>query len=488
MGNNMTTANTVQEVDAGYTLNLPLWQQVRAAIRGKQGAIDLLGCGGYYGIVAPQYRQTPENLDQCNKRRLAYFARGRFFNATGRTHDAFVGMIGSSNVDSEFPTQLEGMESNIDGENATVNDFALEASSEVLTTARYGILVDPPNLSGGTLADANIATPKLIGYKAEQIRRSVVDGGKLVMVELAETYIHKDGDKYETKEQVRRLELIDGMYSSIIKREGAVYAIDEATINGSRLDYIPFQFVGAENNKPTYDRPVMFDLAHENMGHFQLSCDNLENLHFHGQGMTNIFTDDTDSVTDANPNGVDVGAKGTNIFKAQDRVEILQIAATGAIPTEMEKVEKRMIMLGAQVVQDTNTNQTLGAKEIEANASVSQLKRIANNVSAGMTQCSKWAAEMVGANPDEVSIKVNDRFITDSMAYQDVTAMFAMYQGGAATLEELNEVKRKAGYTQKTNEELADALDEEGPEGDSEEVARLKMELDNLKAQIAGGE
>jgi hypothetical protein len=155
----------------------------------------------------------------------------------------------------------------------------------------------------------------------------------------------------------------------------------------------------------------------------------------------------------------------------------------------MDRDEKRMIMLGAQVTQDSTTNQTLGAKEIDANASTSQLKRIANNVSAALTQCIKWAAEMVGANPDDVKIYVNDRFITDNMTAQDVQAMFAMYQGGAATLDELNEVKRKAGYTQKTNEELADALDDEAVvEGDTEEVAQLKLQIEQLQDQLNGTE
>ncbi|MCG8549697.1 MAG: DUF4055 domain-containing protein, partial [Desulfobacterales bacterium] len=171
-------------------------------------------------------------------------------------------------------------------------------------------------------------------------------------------------------------------------------------------------------------------------------------------------------------------------------IEILQINATGAIAEEMLKDEKRMIMLGAQVVQDSATNQTLGAKEIESNASTSQLKRIACNISAALTWCATQAAEFMGVN-DEVKVMVNDQFVTDNLTAQDVTAMFALYQAGAATLDELNSIKRKAGYTTKSNEELAEDLEDEAPtQGDNEEVAMLKMEIDNLREQLSnqGGE
>jgi hypothetical protein len=472
------------KLDKGYEVNRPLWAQVRAAIRGKQGAITLLdGSHGYYGIVAPAYRVTKDNCQQVDRRRLSYFARGRFFNATGRTHDAYVGMVGAKPVNTDdSPESMEMFLENVDGENSTINDFALEIASELLVTARYGVLVDLPNNTGKTRRDMMPA--KLVGYRAEAIPHHVVSEGKLVLVDLLEFYVEKNGDEYETKEQLRRLELINGVYTSKIKRDDGWSNEIQPKLDGKTLDYIPFQFFGSENNKPTYDRPVMFDLAHENLGHFMLSCDNLENLHYHGQGMTNIFTADTNEIADTNPTGVDVGAKGINIFGKDDRVEILQIAATGAIPEEMSRVERRMIMLGAQVVQDSATNQTLGAKQIESNASTSQLKRIANNISAGLTWCVQLAAQFMSVTGD-VSIKVNDQFVSDDMTAQDLQAVFQAVQGGDLPQSVLLNTARKAGYTAKTNEELMEELEESGVTGVSEREAEMQMEIDNLREQLA---
>ncbi|AUR90451.1 coil containing protein [Vibrio phage 1.144.O._10N.286.45.B3] len=473
------------KLDKGYTDNLPLWAQVRAAIRGKQGAIKLLdGNCGYYGLVSPAYRETVENYKIVDKRRKSYFARGRFFNATGRTHDAYVGMVGAKPVETEVPEGLTDLMESVDGENSTINDFALEIASELLVTGRYGVLVDPPSNEGKTRSQMQPA--KLIGYNAEAMPHHVVSGGKLVLVDLLELYWEKEGDEYECKEQVRRLELIEGVYTSKIKRDGDWESIVQPTIDNKTLDYIPFQFFGSEQNKPIYDRPVMFDLAHENMGHFQLSCDNLENLHYHGQGMTNVYSSmDIDQFNEMNPNGLDVGAKGVNMLEQGDKVEILQIAATGAISAEMERVEKRMIMLGAQVTQDASTNQTLGAKEIESNASTSQLKRIAVNTSKGLQWCIEQAALFMGIS-GEINVKVNDQFVTDDMTAQDVQSVFQAVQGGSLPQSVLLNTARKAGYTDKTNEELIEELNEEGATGESEELAQLRMENDNLREQLNG--
>ncbi len=466
--------------DEQYIDSLPVWAQIRAAIRGKPGVVKLLtGDQGYFSIIAPNYRTN--DITELTKRKFDYFSRGRFTNFTGVTHDTYLGMIGEKSIEVELPGRLEGLKDDVDGTNATMQDFANGITSEVLITARTGILIDPPTLSGGTMADANQALPKWIPYNAESIKSHVVDNDVLVQVCLCETYYKLTNGIYELVEQERVLNLYDGVYTSTIYRDDEVYETVTPMISGRAMDYIPFQFIGAENNKPSYDRAVMFDLAHQNLGHFMLDCDNRDNLHNHGQGMTNIYTDmDNNSFSELNPSGMDVGAKGKNMFGKDDRVEILQIDATGAIASEMLRDEQRMIMLGAQVVQDKTSSKTLGGEVMEKSAATSQLKRIAMNVSAGLTQCAEWSAEIMGVVSDDIMIKVNDKFVTESMTFQDVLAMFQMVQGGAATLDELNEVKRKAGYTDKTDEELGDDLENEA-EGTDEATAALILRIEALE-------
>jgi hypothetical protein len=481
---------TADVKDEGYTLSLPIWEHVRAAIRGKQGAMALIKADSFYGVVKPNYRVTKDNFNEVSEREQKYFGRGRFSNFTGRTHDAYTGMIGSVPVEFKLPAKIKGMADNVDGENSTLNDFALHIASELLITARGGVLSNPAMQAGQTQSMAGDNLPTMISYNAEQMIYHRVDKGQLQEVRLLESYWTKADDyEWELKPQVRRLYLDEnGDYTSEVWREQDIFEQVQPVVNGSTLKIIPFQFYGSENNKPTYDRPVMFDLAHQNLGHFQLDCDNRDNLHYHGQGMTNIYTSmDQSDMDTMNPGGIDVGAKGKNIWGPEDKVEILQLEATGAIATEMERDEKRMIMLGAQVVQDSSGNQTLGAKQIEYNASTSQLKRISLNVSAGLTQNLRWCAEFAGANPDEVMVKVNTKFITDDLTAQDVQAVFAGVQGGLLPDALFLEAVRKAGYSDKTDDEINELIDDQA-QGQSKEMAELTLRFEQLEAKLSGSD
>ena len=131
-----------------------IWMHVRAAIKGKRGAIELIATDNFYGLVAPAYRLTDSNYDEVTKRKEKYFGRGRFFGATGATHDKYLGMIGSVPTEAEVPALIEPMLNNVDGEHSTIHDFALNVASELLITARYGVLSNPATKQGKNLKDS----------------------------------------------------------------------------------------------------------------------------------------------------------------------------------------------------------------------------------------------------------------------------------------------------------------------------------------------
>jgi hypothetical protein len=202
--------------------------------------------------------------------------------------------------------------------------------------------------------------------------------------------------------------------------------------------------------------------------------------------MTAVYTGmSADEFYDLNPNGLNVGAKGMNQLQQGDKIEVIQLDATGAIPAEMERDEKRMIYLGAQLVQDTNSNQTLGAKEMEFSASTSTLKRISHNVSKGLTQCIEWVAMFMGVSGN-IKYQLNTDFVTDNMDAQMLAQHFNAVQSGLLPKETYYEAARQAGITDKDNEELQE-LAEQGnldAESQSEEVATLQARLDAALEEI----
>lgn len=504
----------LNKTDTIYQQQFDIWKQVRAILKGKYAVIDIVSC-----LPAPQYKQYPiyggmneaalRQAEQCNAnnslRKSAYWARGRLLNATQRTHDSLDGMVWAKDPEVNLPKKLNYLEDSSDKEGGGLRDVAQQVTDELIAIGRYGILVDMPpqkfDSNGNAVrpTDAEMESaelaPKFIKYKAEQIIyfRASSDGRSVDEIRLLEVKEEKKGEfDWEAKKYVRRLVIKDGIYwNELYSDDSKEGAKTEAPIessapkaNGKNLTVIPFQFFGADNNSPHYSKIPLYDLTNINLGHFVLDCDNRDNLHYHGQGMTNIYTSmETEEFNMANPNGLDVGAKGRNLLGVDDKVEILQIAATGAIPEEMLRDEQRMIYVGAQLVQNSNTNQTLGAKIIENNASISSLKRIVNNASEGLTQCIEWAGDFLGVTED-IAYSINTEFVTDEMTADMLNHHFMVVQSGGLPISSYNESARKAGLTDKSDDELADALlDENSLGGTDEETATLQAELDGLREE-----
>ncbi len=502
----------IQERSAKYNQQLNLWTQIRAAIKGKY-AVDeqrtLLPKPQYSTIMpsgdAESQARYNRQMAVNRQREDVYWFRGRFFNATGRTQESLDGMIWSKQPEMDIQSELEFLIEDADSTGCGLREVAQEITDEVISVGRYGILVDMPKAPVDSAGNARRLTrlesesrmyaPRFVQYKAEQIISYVNDGDAkgLDEVMLAEMKSVRNSDgEWEKQEFVRQLVIEDGIYHNKlygVSKKGTemdLLSDDVPRANGRPLDEIPFQFFGADNNSPEYSKPPLYDLASANLGHYVLDCENRDNLHYHGQGLTVVYTSLTpEGFFEMNPSGLNVGAKGVNQLAQGDKVELLQIAATGAIQTAMERDEQRMIYLGAQLVQNSSSTQTLGAKEIEANASMSTLKRIAYNVSSGIEQCMKWAAGFLGVTFNS-AYKLNTEFLTDKMDAQTLALHFQTVQSGLMPKSEYWAVARKAGLTKKTDEELEE-LTEAGNldvEATDENTATIQARLDAALEEI----
>lgn len=499
----------LNEKDALYMEQFELRQQTRAAVAGKYEVLKIITC-----LPGPQYKtfpsysgMTPEAQQQANRcnqqnalRVQSYWSRGRWFPATGRTFETLGGMVWSKEPESEIQSKLEYLEDNADGKGCGLREVAQKVTSKVIGDARYGILVDMPSAptnDDGVRVPLTRAqnqsgefSPKWIQYDADQIIHTRTNGESCSVDEIRLTEIHseqKSEFEWEDKVCIRRLIMIDGVYHNQLWSDKNEMISDVTPVaNGKNLAEIPFQFFGADDNSPEYSKLPLYDLANVNLGHFVLDCDNRDNLHYHGQGMTNVFVDDHAVFAEENPNGLDVGAKGRNQFGVNDRVEIVQIEATGAIPTEMLRDEDRMVMSGAQVTMPGGSNETATAKRIDANASMSALKRISYNIGHGFTQLFVWTAQFLGEESTSF-YKPNTDFITDDLSPEMVKTHWEVVQSGGLPRTSFNETARKAKLTDKSDEDIEQALVDQQllTGGTTEEQATLQGQLDAALEEIA---
>ncbi len=467
-------------------------EEVRACMGGKMDVLKIVTC-----LPSPQYQTynlsglTGNALHQaqaCNnintQRAEAYWARGRFFNATARTFESFGGMVWSNEPEVNIDQSIDYLLDDADGSGVGLREVAQEITDNLICYGRYGVLVDmPSNESGLTREQMRQASnaPKMIQYTADQIIYYRLDGNKLAEIRLLEVVsVQKNQFEWEDKAQVRRLVMLDGVYVNQVYNDKDELITEITPIaNGSALGYIPFQFFGADANTAHYSKVPLYDLANINLGHFVLDCDNRDNLHYHGQGMTNVYTDmDGGEFSDANPNGISVSGSGRNLFRQGDKVEILQIDATGAIPAEMERDQMRMVMAGAQLVTDNSVNQTLGAKEIETNASVSALKRIVRNANSGIENCLMWCSMFLGST-QESYYKINTDFIADTMTPEMIAKHIEMVQLGVLPKATLNETARSVGFTTLEDEEIEELAIQDSAELQAMTQQAAQAQIDN---------
>ena len=135
-----------------------------------------------------------------------------------------------------------------------------------------------------------------------------------------------------------------------------------------------------------------------------------------------------------------------------------------------------MVMLGAQLVTNASSTQTLGAKEIEVTTSTSTLKRIAFNVTEGIEQCLGWAALFLGESK-ESTYKINTDFVTDDMSPEMITKQMEMVQGGVLPKATLWETARKVGFTK-----LDDKTLKAEAEKDSAEMVGMGQDAATVQA------
>ena len=499
----------LNKLDQEYIEQEELRSQTRAAIAGKYEVMKIITClpGPQYksftsfdGMKGSAYNQAMRCNEQNTLRVTSYWSRGRWFPATGRTFETLGGMVWSKEPESDIQPKLEYLIDNADGAGCGLREVAQRTTAKVIADARYGILVDMPaspvNENGERVQltraqnESGEFLPKWIQYDADQIIYTRANGKSNSVDEIRLTELHseqKNEFEWEDKKYIRRLIMIDGVYHNQLWSDKDEIVSDVIPVaNGKVLKEILFQFFGADDNSPEYSKLPLYDLANVNLGHFVLDCDNRDNLHFHGQGMTNIFVENGSDFEEANPNGLDVGAKGKNQFGAKDRVEIVQIAATGAIPSEMLRDEDRMVMSGAQLVTDNSANETLGAKRIDANASMSALKRISYNISDGFKQLFTWTAQFLGEESTS-TYKLNSDFITDDLTPEMINAHMTLVQGNILPAITLNETARKAQLTDLSNEDLKKELANQNllTGGVPEDMAALQAQLDDALEKLS---
>lgn len=445
---------------------------------------------------------NPSDTSDANKKRYdQYKERAQFYNVTGRTLAGLVGQVFRKDPVAVMPAQLEILKQDADGGGVGLDQQAKKALSQVIQFGRCGVLVDYPRTQGpATVADleAGKVRPNIIVWNPWDVinwRVAVVGGQKLLtLVVISEQWVtDDDGFAAETDQRYRVLKLVNGVYVVEIweasEDKSAGFIVTETFVptdaSGQPWKFIPFTFIGAENNDPTPDLPPLYDLATLNIGHYRNSADYEEACYMLGQptpwgsGLTKEWVDDVLK------GQINLGSRAFIPLPVGGQLGLLQIEANTMPKEAMEHKEKQMVALGAKLVEQRTTAQTATEAGFNEASETSVLSTAAKNVSAAYVSALKWAAQFVGA-AGEISYALNTDFDKALSSPQDRAQLVAEWQANAISKTEMRKGLKRAGVAFQDDEEFQTEVDSAGPDlGAPVNAAELKAKADAAKAKAA---
>lgn len=444
-----------------YKKRIDQWTIMRDVLEGSD-AIKAKG-----DAYLPRQTSAHKAFDRYEELQYeAYKGRASFVNYTAQIKDCLHGMIENRPAKIEIPAEMRatGILDNIDYQGNSADQFFSDCLDDVLATGRGGILAElpdvDPNMSVAKAEKDNIR-PYASYYCAESIinwKFKVINGvKKLCLVVLAEDVdLAEDMFSHETKKQYRVLaldeknEYIQIVYQSVRKADGSEIespiSRKKVLVNGQPLNYIPF--ITMPYNNPV--KPVLYDIALENIHHYQVSADYQNGAHLTSRP-TGYFTGHTPE-TDKEGNVIPVYV-GTDVFwqlpEADAKVGVCSFSGEGIehLEKELNRSEAHIITLASHIIQpDKKTAENKDAITIHRAGEDAKLATIAKYMSNRFTQFLKIITEWCGYNPDDVSVELNTDFSNLSFDANAVNAIANIFTQGKLPLRCLYYLLQSGGY------------------------------------------
>tara|TARA_R110000782_G_C14819221_1_gene413877 strand:- start:27232 stop:28647 length:1416 start_codon:yes stop_codon:yes gene_type:complete len=451
-----------------YKAALPAWNIVDDA---TSGDVD-----GYL----PALNKTDTSPE--NKVRNDEYKEGAvYYNATRRTLQSLVGAAFRKVPTCTAPTGLEYIKDDIDGNGLSIYQQSQTTLSEALKKGRHALLVDYPQTEGdSSRAEMNAGGIRatVAAYDARSVRNwrterfGAVYRYTLVVLFEQASEPTDDGFGEEAVEQYRVLRLTDGVYTQEVWRKDSksawsLYQEPWIVKNGAGKAWseIPFTFVGSSNNDWHVDDSPIYDLASLNIAHYRNSADYEESVHIHGQAtmVVNIGEMPADVFEKANPNGLQVGARGGFVVGNGGSADLLQMEANTAAKEAMDQKQEQMIAMGARLITAGSAVKTATEAQNENETEHSVLSLAVSNVSEAYTQCLEWMLEFMGG-AGEVVYEINQEFTKPNLDAQTLAALVQLWTTGKYPEADLWDQLRKYGLIdpEKEDETIKDELERQG--------------------------
>ena len=471
----------ITNVHPEYERAYPLWATVEDCIEGEHRIKDR---GDLY-LPRPNVTDiSPANLARYQQ----YVMRAVFYNVTKRTLQGLSGRVFSKEETIDVPTDIESIVDNVDGSGISLLQQAKDTLQKTLSVSRCGLMVDFPSVEGVVTREDEKnggAKPTILLYAAENIinwkttkvgseealslvvlqESTEVGGGEFSHdIELQYRHLYIDAEDNLFKVRVWR-KSGDNASAVIGGGDSPDYSVFEeytpTGADGNPFTEILFTFVGALNNDPTVDQPLMLDIANLNVAHYRNSADYEESAYIVGQP-TPYFTGLTPEWVDEVLGGkIQFGSRAGIPLPEGASAGLLQAASNTMIKEAMDTKENQMVALGARLLESSTTQRTATEANLDNVEEVSNLISVAENVSEAYRTCLTWVSQFTSNVEAEIEFMLNTDFSVDSLTAQQLQALVATWQSNGISWVELRHQLRKAGLATEEDESAKDQIEGE---------------------------
>lgn len=474
---------------------LKQWRLIRDCLEGEMTIKDKGELYLPYPSTVPRDCKTPS----FDGKYEAYKKRAVFLNVTRRTLYELLAQVFIKEpivevAESKLATFIRD---NATGNGVNLVQCAKQSLNYALAYAYGGVFVDFPETKGSVSKqdfETGAYRPTITPYSPFDIKNfRVEDIGaeeKLTLVVLGENYfdVEDDGFEIKEKEQLRVLRLVNGVYTQVIYRNELdknselyhqnfkeVKRITPTDADGKTLDYIPFYFIGMENNNPYPDNPIMYDLASLNVAHYRNSADYEHTMFIAGQatlfvsGLEGNKSKPIGQADDDVPT-IRLGSDHAISLKNGGTCGLIQAKADSGLAEAMAKKEKQMSAFGAKFLDDDNVAKTAYQVKVENPSQGSILANCADNVSDAYTKALKTAHRICGLDDSNVLFELNTDFEYNRVGSDEQNFFINAWKQGAISFTEMRDCLKRGGSATQENDVAKKEIDEERAKAQQEEL------------------
>lgn len=435
-------------------------------------------------------KYLPQLNGQTKEEYRVYKNRGMLFNGTGRTVEAYRGMIGrklpiynfthDGEASEELNEYMQQFLERITYDGMNLDNFAHKTIAEVIVTNRVGILVDmpaTPDIHEGYLSLLEYESlgmkPLLSMYKTETIinwHTEIVDGRVtpvfFVLYEPQEvitqnTFDHTIVDRFrilylqnynDSKNRFYKQVVVEGSQigGRAKKERFTVKSVKIPLLDGKPLRNIPFYiFTDKGLDFKSIHKPMIYDLVKVNQAHWRNSCDLENELHF--VSLKTIFIAGYDKKMFG-----DIKVGGAMAIPMDSTVQLVEPSSDSSLAQAMTAKEAQMAILGAErISQKGRYLPSSEVARITASTETSTLQDLITYVSLNFTTILQfvinWAKPaMTEWKGDlEATMEINSDFDADHISGADLLNFGQALLNGSISYDTyFNNLERREIYPQ----------------------------------------